>query len=158
DLGIGSTDSHITIHAGPWTLQLMIDKNGRFPQVRNVIPKTADAKTVLRIDPEDAVLLAKSLPKLPAHEEMDSPITLDLGSSIIIRAKGSDQKRATELVLAKSRCTGIGVRLCCNRRYLLRALEMALSEIHIVDAETPLCCQDEKRTYIWMVLVKDSAL
>jgi hypothetical protein len=82
-VGIGQTDSHAVVRAGPWDVYLCIDKEARYPKAEDVIPKiSASTGTHWQLSPEDAAFLLRSLPGLPGAEEDYSPVTLDLGQSL----------------------------------------------------------------------------
>jgi hypothetical protein len=63
---------------GPWTFALAIDTARRFPRVDDVIPRASAASSRLALDPEDAVFLAATLPRLPGRDGDHAPVTLDL--------------------------------------------------------------------------------
>jgi len=62
------------------------------------------------------------------------------------------------LLLAKSEVTGQPVRLCCNRQYLARDLALGFVEFQLVNADAPVLCQDERRSFVWVVLNKEEAI
>jgi hypothetical protein len=131
---------------------LGIDTKGRFPNVRQVIPKTQDLTTRLQLDPQDAAMLDDVLPRLPGHDDDGAPITLDLQEPLAVRAKGSGEARATEILLAQSAVAGPPVRLCTDRQYLQRAVRLGFLEFQIAGAQQPVCCRDSSRCYVWMIL------
>jgi hypothetical protein len=63
---VGRTSTHICMQAGAWTLIFAINQEGRYPNAEQAIPSLSSAFTRWRIDPADAVFLAKALPRLPA--------------------------------------------------------------------------------------------
>ena len=137
---------------------LPIDKEGRFPKVENVIPKKMDNGTCLRLDETDAAFLAKTLSRLPGHDNNCTPITLDLNGHVAVRARAEDQDRATMAVLSRSTTTGQALRYAANRNYLARALSLGFTEVQFANADSPAMCQDEHRKYIFIGLGKKSAL
>jgi hypothetical protein len=132
---IGKSDNHVSIQAGPWTLHLPIDKDGRFPKVETVIPKQEDASSKCRLHPDDCAFLAKAIDRLPGAEDDDAPITLDLGKEVCVRAKANDQKQTVELALNRSEATGAALRLAMNRKFLARAVELGLTEFGVTDSK-----------------------
>jgi hypothetical protein len=155
---VGRTDTHITMKVGPWSLFLPINKEGRFPRTEEVIPNASAAQTRWHIDPADALFLDKALKRLPGGSEDNAPVTVDLNGQAIIRAKASDQPRATEVVAAKSLVEGKPAVICMNRNLLARALQLGFPEVLVLKPETPILCQDSRRKYVVMPLGKSCAI
>lgn len=155
---IGKTDKHVILRIGSWTLYLAIDKDARYPQIEQVMPKLSAATTHWRLAPDDAIFLAKTLPRLPGQDDENRPLTVDLNGEVSLRARAAGQARTTEVVLAKSDYTGKPTRLCMNREFLARALRLGFSAVHIINPDTPVLCHDNDRTYLAMPLPKDGAL
>jgi hypothetical protein len=157
-VAISRTPTHVGICVGPWTFWLQIDLQGRYPRTDEVIPAKASRKTICRLTAGEVDFLARTLPRMPGQEDPDDPVTVDLNGHLTVRTKGEGQTRITEVGLSHSTITGPSVRFRTNRCYLARALGLGLAELQIVDASTPVVCQDEKRTYVWMPLDKKGAL
>jgi hypothetical protein len=156
---IGRTDTYVTLQAGAWTLQLLIAKEGRYPDIEQVIPSPAKIATRCRLDPTDVAFLVKTLPHLPKTDDEHEPITVDLNGQVCVRASGgSGQGRTTEIVLARSETNDNPVRVCLNRAFLARAVGLGLGEIGIVNADSPLVFQDDRRKFVVMPLDKNLAL
>jgi hypothetical protein len=155
---VGRTATHVIFKIGPWNLFLPINTEGRFPRTEEVIPSEAAAQTRWHIDPEDALFLDKALKRLPGGSEDNAPVTVDLNGVAIIRAKASDQPRATEVVAAKSPVEGKPALICLNRNLLARALQLGFPEVLVLKPETPILCQDSRRKYVVMPLGKSSAI
>jgi hypothetical protein len=153
---IGHSDTHVAVQVGDWIFWLLIDREGRFPDVQGVIPKGQG--TELQLDAHDAVVLSRSLSELPGANDDSSPVTVDLNGQGIVRARASGQEHSTELILDHSQVKGRPVRLCMDRQYLARAARLAFTRLTVFDAEKPIVCRDERRTYVWMPLGKDSVL
>lgn len=151
-------EKHIVLTTGPWTIFLPIDKESRYPRTEEIIPAESKVTTRCTIAVADAAFLASGLPRLPGAVEDDAPVTLDLNGEFLVRAKGEGPQRATELVLAQSEVDGVPVRLKTNRTFLVRALRLGFTELHVVNADTPTLCRDERRIYVWMPLGKDGAI
>jgi hypothetical protein len=155
---IGRTDQHVAVRFGPWTIILGIDVHGRYPPVDMVIPRANSATTVCRFAPQDAEFLLRSLPRLPAKEQDNKPVTVDLNGHVIVRARAAGQPRTTELVLARSEATGAAVRINLSRDHLGRALQLGFTELRVVTAGKPMVCRDDHRTYLLMPLEPKDAL
>lgn len=154
---VGKNDKWLAVQVGAWTFFLATDTQSRYPRVEEVLPK-ARPTTVWRLDRSEAEFLRQALPKLPGERDENSPVTVDLNGHAVIRAKGDGQNRTVELPLDKSTAEGKAVRFCTNRHLLARVLQIGLSEVHIVDADTPLVAKDGSRQYLWMPLPKSAAL
>lgn len=149
---VGKADGFVGLRTGPWAFGLKVDAEGRYPRVEHVIPTPPPGATRLRIDPEDAAFLAKALPKLPGGDGEHGPLTVDLDGRVCVRARPEGGGRPTEVVLARSAYSGRPVRFCLNRKYLGRLLELGFAEVVVSDRDTPLLCQDGKRTYVCVPL------
>lgn len=60
---VGKTENHVSLRTGAWIFHLAIDKTARFPVIDKVIPSAAGKSTTLHLAQEDAVFLAKALPR-----------------------------------------------------------------------------------------------
>jgi hypothetical protein len=149
---LGRTAEHVAVSVGPWTILLTIDAHSRFPAYQDILPRPRPTATRLRIDPEDAELLLSAVPRMPGSEEFQAPITLELGESVCVRARGETDSPVCEVVLPRSQVTGSLVRLVTGRRYLLRAIKLGFTEVVLGSPAQPLLCRDERRTYLWMPL------
>lgn len=153
-----AADKHfVTLQAGPWTLHLPIDTEARYPRVDEVIPK-ANGVTRCTLSTEDATFLSKSLSRLPGGNDENSPVTMDLNGQVIVRARGSNQPKATEVVLAGSQVSGKAVRWNANRDLVGRALDLGFTMFDVLDADSPVACRDSHRTYVFMPLLKKDAI
>jgi hypothetical protein len=157
-VGIGRTADHVAIGVGSWTFALKIDKDARFPEYRDVLPRQRSSSCRLLLDPEDAGVLLNALPKMPGANEHSAPITLDLGPVISVRARSEEGGPVSEVVLPRSRAEGPPLRVVTNRRYLLRAVKLGFTEVRVARPDVPLLCQDDRRIYLWMPLDDKTAL
>jgi hypothetical protein len=155
---VGRTSSQVAVRAGPWTFWLTIDPSGRYPPAEAVVPSPASVTTRLHLDQTDAAFLANALPRLPGRDDELAPLTLDLGQSVVVRARAEGQAQATEVVLTRSSVTGPPVCLDLNRRYLHRALQLGFAVLEVVSADKPVCCRDGERVYVWMPLTTPAPL
>ena len=89
----GVTANHFVVRTGPWTIWLALEKQGRFPDFKDVIPAVGSAKTRLRITEEDAVYLLNVIPRLPLEEPDNPRVCVDLNGSVALLARGSEPKR-----------------------------------------------------------------
>jgi hypothetical protein len=123
-----------------------------------VIPSLTGSLTRLDLDWNDAAFLAQAIPQLPGEEQDNSPVTLDLAKQARIRARGSEEGPTTELLLARSQCTGKNVQVCINRKFLSRAVALSFSELCVVSADVPVVFRDASRKYVIMPLGKETVL
>jgi hypothetical protein len=142
------TSGELTARPGLNCVQLT-GSNGR-------IPRKAQIASRCTIAPEDTAFLLQTLPRLPGQDDEHAPVTLDLHESVVIRAKAAEQDRVTEVVLQRSMASGKAIRFCTDRELLARALNLGFNEIQIVDAATPILCEDGHRRYVWMALERDA--
>ncbi len=157
-VAIGRTEQGITVRIGEWTIHHEINKDGRFPKLDRTIPSPAAIQTRMQVDAADARFLTTTVGRLPADDQTDRPLTLDLNGSVVVRARKDEQSPMMELLLSRSQRVGAQLRLQTNRTYLARALELGFTEVGFVDAESPCVCQDTTRTYVWMLLENKGAL
>lgn len=157
-VGVGRTEEHVWVRVGGWSVALRIDRAGRYPDVKSVIPAARSDATRLRLDPKDGAALAGVLPDLPGGKDEHRPVTLDLNGHVAVRARASDQAQATELVLERSRVEGRPVRFVTDRAYLARAAKLGFTEVQVLAADRPVVCRDAARVFVWMPLGSDGAL
>jgi hypothetical protein len=151
---IGRSGKHVVIQAGDWTVALTADTEGRFPKVEEVIPK--GNSTTWTLSPADTAAILQALPKLPGLKDENAPVTVELNGKVVVGAKGEGQGRPVELHLEQSRITGPPIRFSTNRNLLARALQLGFREVRVVNADTPLVCQEAQRLFVWMPLPKES--
>jgi hypothetical protein len=149
---VGRTEDWITFRIGPWSINLQPNKDARFPNVQRHLADPKTATSHLCLDPADSEFLTEALPRLPCDDENNYPITLDLNGQVVIRGKGSDQSRATELILSNSRLEGEPIVVNSNRKFFERAARLGFRDVHLFGNEAALRCDDGRRTFVWMPL------
>ena len=157
-ISIGKTDTHVVIRIDPWSFFLEFRKDVRFPDLDHVLPAAGVATSRLALDPGDARFLLPALERLPGADIPQAPLTIDLNGKVAIRAQGPESSIATELVLSRSRYTGISHRLSIDRELLARALRLGFSELEIADPASPVVCRDANRVYGCQPLNPESAI
>jgi hypothetical protein len=148
----------VILETGPLTFWLKIDKESRFPNTNQVIPKEASIQSRLHLHPEDAAFLVTSLPKMPGSDNEHFPVTLDLCKPPAVRAKGDGEASLTEVVLAHSKVSGKPVKINVDRRLLYRASKLGFSELLVASPDVPVICRDESRTFVFMPLNPEGVL
>jgi hypothetical protein len=83
---------------------------------------------------------------------------LTIGAAVCVRAREAGPGRTTELALAGSAALGKPLRVCLDRRHLLRSLELGFREIAFADADRPALCRDGRRVFAWVLLDAKMAL
>jgi hypothetical protein len=156
-IGLGRTDSTLALCVGWWTLVLALDTQGRFPKAETVIPRLAEAKSRLCIDAEDGKFLADALPKLPGDADDFSPVLVELANPPTVRSWSVEGGPLMEVILARSSAQGTPVQIRTDRQYLRRALRLGFTELHVTDAQKPVCCRDRSRCYVWVPLDPQNA-
>ena len=142
---VGLVAGHMVVAAGPWTIGLAVDPNGRFPDVAGVVP-TATGSTTVTIDDQDAADLLAALPGRPGTGDRDNHITLDLGRSAIVRARDVDN--ATDIRLARSAVTGLPARVAVDLAVVRRALNFGLTTVRLVGGGKPVVFLGDGMTLI----------
>ncbi len=155
---IGRTGSHVALRCGTWTVIWTLETERRFPEVERILPPASAVRTRLQVDPADRDFAAERLSQLPQPDDNQRAVTLDLNGSVAVRARRSAESTPTELILRRSQRVGDEVRLCTDRRYLQRALELGFAEVGITSAEGPIICRDETRQYVWMTLAANGTV
>jgi hypothetical protein len=155
---VAQTKTHVCFRIGGWTIALTIDSSARYPNVDAVIPKADQVKTRWRVGDDEAPALVKMLDSLPAAKEDQAPVTLDLARPVVIRARGENEKRCTDVALPQSNIEGKTLRMVVNRHFLQKALELGFRSVLVTAPDKPLLCQDGKRLYVWVPLDPANAL
>ena len=154
---LGLTSERITMEVGPWLFAFKVEKDIRFPNVDQVIPRTRAALTHLYLDARDIEELIQQLSKLPGDDDSHQPVTLDMSNAIVLRCR-CEKEEVVEVPLVHARREGPLLQLVTDRRYLLRALKLGFTEVVIAGADHPLLCKDARRTYLWMPLPESDAV
>ena len=149
-IGVARTEKWLSLSVGPWLIHLPIDKDGNYPKVDAIIPKSEKIVSRLQIADADARFLQDAIPRLPGDEDQHHPVTLDLNGEVIVRATASDQPKPTELVLTNSRLIGEPVKISVNREFLARAMKLGFREIGLINEQSIVTFDDGRRKYLVM--------
>jgi hypothetical protein len=139
---LGRAGDRVVVRARVWTFDLALDQADRFPDVQGVLPR-GKAPTQLRVDHTDAAYLVDVLPGLPGADEQLSPITLDLGDGVAVRAVSDEQ--CLELLLGRSRVTGPAMQLALDRKPFYRLLRLGFRTFAFHAADQPVVARDGSR-------------
>ncbi|QEL17396.1 hypothetical protein PX52LOC_04384 [Limnoglobus roseus] len=157
-VGVGRTNDHLVVRAGPWTAFLRTAA-GRFPDVAAVVPRTP-TPTSLALDPADAGVLAAGVPTLPGHRDEKRPVTLDLapGRPAVVRGRDEATGDTAEIVLPRSRVTNGPSRVAVDRAFLIRAIALGCSTIRVAGANQPVVACGDNLTWLAANLHPDAVV
>ncbi|CAN5393504.1 hypothetical protein BH11PLA2_BH11PLA2_23640 [soil metagenome] len=152
EIHVGRTDTHVVIVADDVTVSLIIDNNGRYPDVASVFPRTPMPATI-NLDPEDALFLLDVLPTLPGQDDEHRQVTLDLaGPTGIVRAKAEKAKDVVEVRLPRSPVKSGPMQIAVDRRYLTRMLTLGCRTLRVFAKHRPFIASGESITTLVMPL------
>jgi hypothetical protein len=149
--------TNVVFQFGPWTYWLGVQKEGRFPNVDQIIPPTHYAKCTLQLSPTDAKFLTDNMHRLP-NGDTHRELTLDLNGHVVLRAASASTPRPAEIILRNSSKQGDDVRICTDRNFLARAAAMGFTEFFLPNDASPALAVDANRTYLWMLLDQKEAI
>jgi hypothetical protein len=155
---IALTTDALWFQLGPWSIRLVIDQQGRFPDIYRVIPAADKLPTKLILTESDAQFLLNSLDALPGQAEQYHPVTLELNGHVAIRGRADQASPPTELILSQSQRQGAEFLSTMNREYLAKALKLGFREFKFGSTNTPVLCQNGHRTYLFAMLDDKSAI
>jgi len=136
----------VRIAAGDWTLT-MKTIDGTYPNWRQVIPKTEQHRTKVRL-PEDHEF-SKIINGLPGGDLNDKPVDLiiEQGTVAVKAIKGG-----SKIALTGAEAKGPDVTTRLNREYLTKAFDYGLTNIALIDAMSPLHFTRDGRQMVVMPL------
>ena len=152
DWGLGRTEEHVVLQTGSWSFWAEILKDGRFPNVDQVMPHRSASDRRLVLSLHDASFLKKTLPRLPGRESEFSPITVEMNGHVGILAREAEGGPTTELELSSSCYEGAPLRFACDRDHLRRAVSLGLTELRVANANKPVLMQDDRRRCLFVPL------
>jgi hypothetical protein len=152
---IGYREGWVTLRTGPWTLQFAVHREGRFPRTDDLLRPTSSARSSCHWSAADGERLQRTLLLLPAADEVDGAVTLDLNGQVAIRARSAHITEPVEIQLADGRPSGEPMRIATNRLFLLKAAQLGLQALYLFGKDAPLLAADEHRTYLWMPLAAE---
>ena len=147
-------ENWVAFRIGLWTIQLAIENERRFPDIKGCLPAASATTTRLRISDADARFLERSLSRLPHNETSNGAVTVDLNGAVAVRARSADCPTPMELLLTGSSRLGDEVCLATDRRFLERAVRLGFRELCFVADNAPIVCRGGRREYFWALLDK----
>jgi hypothetical protein len=156
DWRIGKAEEHVVLQTGSWTFRAEILKDGRFPNIDQVMPHRSASDRRLTLSRHDATFLKKTLPRLPGKDADYRPVTIELNGHVGVLAREVEGGPTTELELSSSRYDGAPLRFVCDREHLQRAVSLGLTELRIADANKPVLMLDDRRQFLFVPLGSSS--
>jgi hypothetical protein len=157
-VSVGRTVDWVTLVNGDWRLALKVEKERHFPKLDAIIPTRASSSSRLNLAADDARFLTSTLSKLPIADDFHRPVTIELNGHVVIRGKGADDSRPTELLLSQSRLEGTPVTCQMNRDFLARAVRLGFREVCISKPDAPAFCDDGQRQFVWALMEPKNAI
>lgn len=151
-LRCGMTPYGLFVQAGRWTIALARQTSGQFPRVDDIVPTVGSAATTAQITAADAEFLQHNLSRYRFADEAHAPVTLELNGSVAAWVQGANQPLPVELVLSNSTRTGQQGRFTSSRNFLLRALKLGATNLHIFSPQAAILATRGAKRYIWMPL------
>ena len=150
-ISIGFSDGWVAMRVGAWVLQFRTNEIGRFPSLEGLVPLPATAIASCKLPQRDLQRLQRCLWLLPGKDQDSAPVTMDLGQTFVIRAQAAGIPEPVDLMLSGEPC-GEPTRIATDRKYLQRAADLGLRELHLFGPEQAVLARDERRSYLWMPL------
>ena len=155
DVRIGKTATHVVV-IGPWTIWLLIESEGRFPNVDAVIPRHPEH--VLHLEESDRQKAMDFLAPAAKGQVETLSVTVEFGAQPALRLRAGSDNATCEIALDNSRCEGAPTTLVLNRDNLQRGLSLGLRDIRTPSENGPVVFQDKRRTYVVTALVPSQAI
>lgn len=155
DIRVGRTERHFVANAGPWTIWLAVDTEGRFPNVASVVPSSLSSEIEIHdADCQSALEFANQIVK----QDDVATVTVDVKRRTVLRGLLDDSGRVGDLQLRRSSCSGDAVSIVLNRDQLVRALSLGFRRLGIAAPNSPVVFRDDTRSYIMTTLQPSQAI
>jgi hypothetical protein len=156
-VNVGLSGGWVFFRVGGWTVALKAAEGERFPNLEAAIPSSYLA-TVWRPGRGEAEALARLLPKLPGGGKAPTPVTVETGRGVVVRARAQDDARPTEVALPLSTVEGKKVQFVIDRTLLERALALGFRSFAVAGPGQPTVCRDGSRTFVCVTIDGKEAL
>ena len=135
---IGAGKGVFTLRCGPWTYTAKTVE-GQYPRWSQVVPAYDDDRT-LELSPEDAAMLIKALPGLPAYDNSHEAVVLHMdGNTVRVFSRQDSKSPESAVRLESSRHEGKGTfSVGLNREFFRDALQAGFRYWEFQDAVSPL--------------------
>ena len=138
DARIGTDKGVFTLRCGPWTYATKTVE-GVYPRWSQVVPAYGGDRT-LELSPEDAAMLIKALPGLPAYDNSHEAVVLHMeGTAVRIFSRQDSKSPESAVRLESSKHEGNGAfSVGLNREFFRDALQAGFRYWEFQDAVSPL--------------------
>ena len=135
---IGAGKGVFTLRCGPWTYTAKTVE-GQYPRWSQVVPAYGGDRT-LALSPEDAAMLIKALPGLPAYDNSHEAVVLRMeGNAVRVFSRQDSKSPESAIRLESSKHEGKGVlSVGLNREFFREALQAGFRFWEFQDAVSPL--------------------
>ena len=135
---IGTSKGVFTLRCVPWTYTAKTVE-GQYPRWSQVVSAYGGDRT-LELSPEDAVMLIKALPGLPAYDNSHEAVVLHMdGNAVRVFSRQDSKSPESAVRLESSRHEGKGVfSIGLNREFFRDALQAGFRYWEFQDAVSPL--------------------
>jgi DNA polymerase III sliding clamp (beta) subunit (PCNA family) len=143
-------DSWVQVQSKNWTF-ITKQPFGNYPNWRQVIP--SGTGTVLQFGPEAVGMLLKAIPQIPGKSLQNEPVQLVIQKEqLLLQGRNNESDTWTTVPVVDVKITGNPVTIALNRTYLAKAFKFGLTELTIIDADTPVVFRAEGKRMVVMVL------
>ena len=135
---IGAGKGMFTLRCGPWTYTAKTVE-GQYPRWSQVVPAYGGDRT-LELSPEDAAMLIKALPGLPAYDNSHEAVVLHMdGNAVRVFSRQDSKSPESTVRLESSKHEGKGAfSVGLNREFFRDALQAGFRYWEFQDAVSPL--------------------
>lgn len=135
---VGAGKGVFTFRCGPWTYTAKTVE-GQYPRWSQVVPAYGGDRT-LELSPEDAAMLIKALPGLPAYDNSQEAVVLRMeGNAVRVFSRQDSKSPESAIRLESSKHEGKGVlSVGLNREFFREALIAGFRHWEFQDAVSPL--------------------
>jgi len=124
--------------------------DGNYPNWRQVLPNSNDAKTTVELENLETVLQA--IQRMPDHDQTHHTIGLmvENGALLLLGKANKEDAEWFSVPIPSAKVSGKTVRVNTNRQQVAKALEFGLSRLDIIDELSPLRFSNEGRQMVIM--------
>jgi DNA polymerase III sliding clamp (beta) subunit (PCNA family) len=126
--------------------------DGKYPDWRRVIPAAPEYKTTVTIPLEELTSLVRTVRSLPAADQNQSVALETVQGRFHILSRPSPEQPWARLEIRQATASGPDVTVGLNREYILKAMQLGLNRIDIIDPVSPLLFSGDGRRMIIMPL------
>ncbi len=152
-VSVGRQDGTFVIASGPWRFAQQIEKDARFPNVRQVIPDRQRSTNRVHLDSGDRDALGSCLTQLPGETDDLQPVILDLNGHVAVVGKSKQGTSCTVcLELDRSLHLGPDLRTGTPRQNLAYVAKVGADSLFLFGKDRPILACGPRMQYVWMPL------